>query len=96
MKILKYQVEQRTTILLDGDVVPLHADEQQGTPVMWLEHDETRNWRSHLVFFLLMTGADSTFIVPGNAKYLSTIKLSGGTYILHCYYTKELFPRHEA
>jgi hypothetical protein len=91
MTILKYVLEHNTKLLLDGDVIPLTCDEQQGTPVLWVEYDETRNWRSHLVFFLLMTGKQTT--LPREAKYLGTIKLSGGSYILHCYYTKELLPR---
>jgi hypothetical protein len=94
MTILKYVLEQNSTLVVDGDIVPLTCDEQQGTPVMWVEHDETRNWRSHLVFFLLTTGKQTR--LPEQAKYLGTIKLSNGTYILHCYYTKELLPRHHA
>ena len=91
-RILKYVLENKTTLLRDGDVVPLTCDQQDGTPMLWVEHNPARNWRSFLAFYLLTTG-EAAATIPDTAKYLGTILLSNGKYVLHCYYTKELIPR---
>ena len=91
LRILKYVLENKMTLVLDGDANPMHLAEQHGTPVVWVQHEAERNWRTRLVFILLMTGEHAA--IPDTARYVGTVMLSAGSYVLHCYVTKEIMAR---
>ena len=91
IKIWKYVLENKMSVVFDGETNPLNVAEQNGTPVVWVQNEPELNWRTRLVFLLLMTGQHDD--IPENARYVGTIMLSAGSYILHCYVMKEIMPR---
>lgn len=95
MRILKWTVElDGQEVTLDGDLRPLHVDDQHGFVMLWCEHNYEMNWQTKLVFHVLKTGEDRQ--MPETAVFLGTVLMNDGSYVMHIYVTKTIEPRNHA